>query len=41
MNLFLKGGRLIDPSSKTDGNGDLLIENGKIVRTGKMLQRSK
>ena len=35
MTLLLKGGRLIDPSRKTDGDADLLIEDGKIVKTGK------
>ncbi|MHB9098696.1 MAG: dihydroorotase [Syntrophales bacterium] len=37
MSLLLKGGRVIDPSRKTDGKTDLLIENGKILRTGKDL----
>jgi len=37
MTLLLKGGRVVDPSLKTDGKADLLIENGKIVRTGKDL----
>ncbi len=37
MTLLLKGGRLVDPSRKTDGKMDLLIEDGKIVRTGKNL----
>jgi dihydroorotase len=32
MNLLLKGGRILDPSGMTDETGDLLIENGKIVR---------
>ena len=37
MTLLLKGGRLIDPSRKTDGDADLLIEDGKIVKIGKAL----
>ncbi|MHB8907394.1 MAG: dihydroorotase [Syntrophales bacterium] len=37
MTILLKGGRVVDPSRKTDGKTDLLIENGKIVRTGKDL----
>ncbi len=37
MTLLLKGGRVVDPSRKTDEETDLLIENGKIVRTGKEL----
>ena len=41
MTLLLKGGRLIDPSRKTDGDVDLLIEDGKITRTGKDLPKGK
>ncbi len=37
MSILLKGGRIVDPSRKTEGETDLLIENGKIVRTGKEL----
>ena len=37
MTLLLKGGRLIDPSGKTDGDADLLIGDGKIIKTGKAL----
>jgi dihydroorotase len=29
--IWIKGGHLIDPTSKTDGPRDLLIENGRIV----------
>ena len=32
--VLLKGGRLIDPSSKLDGLGDLLVRNGKIEGVG-------
>jgi dihydroorotase len=39
MTILLKGGRVVDPSRKTDGKADLLIEDGKIVRTGKDLQK--
>ena len=31
MTILLKGGRVVDPSRKVDGTGDLLIENGKIT----------
>lgn len=41
MTLLLKGGRLIDPSRKTDGDADLLVEDGKIVKTGKVLLKGK
>lgn len=37
MTLLLKGGRVIDPSLKRDETADLLIENGKIVKSGKDL----
>jgi dihydroorotase len=29
--IWIKGGHLIDPTSKTDGQRDLLIENGRVV----------
>jgi dihydroorotase len=32
--LLLRGGRLLDPSTRTDGAGDLLIANGKIESLG-------
>ena len=32
--LLLRGGRIIDPSQRTDGIGDLLIVEGKIESTG-------
>jgi dihydroorotase len=35
--LLLKGGRVLDPSQKMDGKTDLLIKNGKIVKSGKNL----
>jgi dihydroorotase len=41
MTLLLKGGRLIDPSRKKDGDADLLIEDGKIAKTGKVLLRGE
>jgi dihydroorotase len=41
MTLLLKGGRVIDPSRKADGIADLLIENGKIVSSGKALLKGK
>jgi dihydroorotase len=41
MILLLKGGRIVDPSRKMDSKADLLIENGKIVRSGKDLQKAE
>jgi dihydroorotase len=38
MTLLLKGGRVIDPGSKTDGIMDLLINAGRIVRSKKGLK---
>jgi len=35
MKLLLKGGRLVDPSQELDEQMDILIENGKIIETGK------
>jgi len=35
MKLLIKGGRVIDPASKTDRIADILIEDGKIVSIGK------
>jgi len=35
MKLLIKGGRVIDPTSKTDRIADILIEDGKIVSIGK------
>ena len=35
MKILLTGGRMIDPSQEIDEPADLLIENGKIVKTGK------
>jgi dihydroorotase len=32
--ILLKGGRLVDPSSKLDGIGDLLVRDGKIESVG-------
>jgi dihydroorotase len=40
MKLLLKGGRLVDPSQNLDEQMDLLIENGKIIETGKSLHKS-
>jgi dihydroorotase len=40
MTLLLKGGRVVDPSRKTEGKADLLIEDGKIVRCGRDLQKT-
>ena len=37
MNLLLHGGRLLDPSRNLDETADLLIENGRIVETGRDL----
>ena len=40
MTLLLKSGRLVDPSRKMDSTGDLLIEKGKIIRSGKELRKT-
>ncbi|MCX5836021.1 MAG: amidohydrolase family protein, partial [Deltaproteobacteria bacterium] len=40
MKLLLKGGRLVDPSQNLDEQMDILIENGKIIETGKTLNTS-
>lgn len=36
--LLIRGGRLVDPAQGIDGPADLLIEAGKVVRSGKGLQ---
>ncbi len=41
MTLLLKGGRVVDPSRKADGEADLLIDGGKIVDFGKALPKGK
>lgn len=41
MTLLLKGGRVIDPSLNRDETADLLIENGKIAKSGKDLPEAK
>jgi dihydroorotase len=41
MRLLLRGGRVIDPSQPIDDKIDILIENGKIVRTGKNIYKAK
>lgn len=35
MRLLLRGGRVIDPASETDGTLDVLIEDGRIERIGR------
>jgi len=40
MTLVLKGGRVVDPSLNRDEVTDLLIENGKIVKTGRDLHKA-
>jgi dihydroorotase len=40
MTIVLKGGRIIDPSRKADGTGDLIIENGKIAGGGGELHQA-
>jgi dihydroorotase len=37
MQLLLKGGRVVDPTSGRDGEFDLLIEDGRVARVGKSL----
>jgi dihydroorotase len=41
MRLLLRGGRVVDPSQPIDERIDILIENGKIVRTGKNIYKAK
>lgn len=36
MTLLLRGGRIVDPAQKLDRRADLLIERGRVVRTGKV-----
>lgn len=40
MKWLLKGGRLVDPSQNLDERMDILLENGKIIETGKNLYKS-
>src|SRR4030042_1837244 len=40
MTLLLKGGRVVDPSLNRDEVADLLIKNGKIVKSGKDLYKA-
>jgi len=35
MKLLIKNGRIIDPASKRDAQGDILVENGVIVKVAK------
>jgi len=37
MKLLLKGGRVVDPASRRDGEFDVLVEDGRIARVGKGL----
>lgn len=37
MSILVKNGRILDPATGWDGVGDLLIEDGKIAKRGKML----
>ena len=37
MNWLIKGGRVIDPASGTDGSLDVVLENGKITSIGEDL----
>ena len=39
MSILIKGGRIIDPDTKLDGIGDLLIEDGKIAEVGKKIEK--
>jgi len=41
MSILIKNGRVIDPANQIDGQLDLLIENGKIVKVGKGLKADK
>ena len=35
--LLIRGGRLIDPENRRDGEFDLLVAEGKVARVGKAL----
>jgi dihydroorotase len=37
MKLLLKGGRLVDPANRRDGELDVLVENGQVARIGRDL----
>ncbi len=39
MTLLIKGGRVIDPASRLDAVSDILVENGKIAKVGKSIQK--
>jgi dihydroorotase len=41
MRLLLRGARIVDPSQPIDEKTDILIENGKIVRTARNIYKSK
>ncbi|MCX5827261.1 MAG: dihydroorotase [Deltaproteobacteria bacterium] len=41
MNWLIKGARIIDPSQHIDGQMDILIEDGKIVKLGRNLSPSR
>ena len=38
MTLLIKNGRIVDPATKRDGVADLLVQDGKIARTGTRLR---
>ncbi len=40
MNILIKNGHIIDPSQKIDGLGDVLIEDGKIVKIVRQSDRA-
>ena len=39
MSILIKGGRIIDPDTKLDQIGDLLIEDGKIAEVGEKIKK--
>jgi len=41
MNWLVKGARIIDPSQNIDGQMDILVEDGKIVKLGRNLSPSR
>lgn len=41
MSLLIKGGRLIDPATKRDGQFDVLIKEGKVCRVDKAIDASE
>ena len=41
MAILIKGGRVIDPAGGVDETLDILVEDGKVARTGKLGKLNK